>query len=239
MIEIIAISSIAGIIGTGLGGVLGILFGNQSIGKTLSFTGGIMIGIVFFDLMPLSLMLSDVFIAALSVFIGVFAISLLDVYVIGNEGKTETAEMQYINTGIILLISMGLHNFFEGMAIGSSGAENIKLGLVVSIVIAIHDIPEGVAIAAPLTAGKMKKGKVIYLTVISGLSTILGAILGAWLGGISETLHALCLGFAAGAMLYVVYGELLPDAFGTATKKQSAIMTILGIAVSFLILQFL
>jgi ZIP family zinc transporter len=55
MKEIIIMSSLAGILGTGIGGILGIFFGKKTISKTLSFTGGIMIGIVFFDLFPLAL----------------------------------------------------------------------------------------------------------------------------------------------------------------------------------------
>lgn len=239
MKEIIIMSSLAGILGTGIGGILGIFFGKKTISKTLSFTGGIMIGIVFFDLFPLALDLSNAYISIVSVLIGVFFTALLDSFINKDESMNMTKEKKFINTGIMLLISMAIHNFFEGMAIGSSSVENLQLGLLVAIAIGLHDVPEGMAIAAPLTAGLMKKNKIISLTIFSGVSTILGAILGYLLGGISIILHSVCLSLAAGAMLYVVYGELLPDAFSLSPKKQSAIMIILGIAVTFILLNFL
>jgi len=239
MIDIILISSLAGIIGTGLGGLFGIFFGSKTIGKTLSFTGGIMMGIVFFDLIPISISNSNLFIAVISVLIGVFLVCFLDSFILSIRKNNDTSQdRNLINVGIILLISMSLHNFPEGLAIGSSSAVNIKTGIIVAIIIAIHDIPEGMAIATPLTGGKMNKYKILILTVLSGLSTIAGAIIGKLLGNLSNTSSSICLGIAGGAMLYVVYGELIPSALENSGKKQNALITIFGIIISLIILNF-
>lgn len=66
--------------------------------------------------------------------------------------------------------------------------------------------------AVPMKNGGMKKSKVIYYVVLSGITTGIGAFFGAIIGSISEQIIAICLSFAAGAMLYIVSGELVPEA---------------------------
>ena len=73
-----------------------------------------------------------------------------------------------------------------------------------AIAICLHDIPEGISMAVPMKNGGMKAAKVIYYVVLSGVTTGIGAFVGSIIGSISETVIAMCLSFAAGAMLYIV-----------------------------------
>lgn len=77
----------------------------------------------------------------------------------------------------------------------------------------------------------MKKSKVIYYVVLSGITTGIGAFFGAIIGSISEQIIAICLSFAAGAMLYIVSGELVPE----ANQLYHGRMTALGNMIGFLI----
>lgn len=233
MKDILIISAFAGIVGTGLGGVLGIFFGSKSIGKTLGFTGGIMIGIVFFDIIPIILQETNVYLVVLSILIGIFFVALIDNIII-DKNENNPKVNNYYKIGLILLISMALHNFPEGMAIGTSRAVNIKSAILIGFVIALHDIPEGMSIATPLTGAKISKIKIITFTIISGLSTIIGAVIGLMIGRISEISLSLSLGFAGGAMLYVTFGELLPGAYQNEDKKSVVYFTIIGIVISLL-----
>ena len=65
--------------------------------------------------------------------------------------------------------------------------------------------------AVPMKNGGMKVSKVIFYVVLSGITTGIGAFFGAIVGSISEAVIAICLSFAAGAMLYIVSGELIPE----------------------------
>ena len=65
--------------------------------------------------------------------------------------------------------------------------------------------------AVPMKKGGMSKGKVIFYVIMSGISTGIGALIGHLVGGISESIIAASLSFAAGAMLYVVVEELIPE----------------------------
>ena len=64
--------------------------------------------------------------------------------------------------------------------------------------------PEGISMAIPMKNGGMKKSQVIFLVFLSGITTGIGAFVGAIIGGISEEVIAICLSFAAGAMLYII-----------------------------------
>ena len=80
-----------------------------------------------------------------------------------------------------------------------------------AIVIGLHNIPEGMAVAVPLISGGMPKWKAVVITAITGAPTIIGALMGYYIGVLGPVALALALSFASGAMLYVVFAELIPE----------------------------
>lgn len=83
--------------------------------------------------------------------------------------------------------------------------------------------------AVPMKNGGMSKGKVIWYTLLSGVTTGIGAFFGAVVGSVSQTVIGLCLAFAAGAMLYLVAGELLPESNHLYTGRMATLGNILGL----------
>ncbi len=122
---------------------------------------------------------------------------------------------QLFLAGLVMAFAIALHNFPEGMVIGASYASDVVSGgigsLAIAIVIGLHNVPEGMSVAVPLAAGGMKKVRATLITAVTGAPTILGAIVGYLLGALSPVWLAVSLSFASGAMLYVVFGELLPE----------------------------
>ena len=92
------------------------------------------------------------------------------------------------------------------------------------------------AISVPLISGGMSKPKAVLITAASGASTILGALLGYMIGDISALGLALSLGFASGAMLYVVFGEILPQAILMYHSKLPAFSAIGGMLLGLFII---
>lgn len=82
--------------------------------------------------------------------------------------------------------------------------------------------------AVPMKNGGMSSSRVIYYVILSGLTTGLGAFIGAIVGGISKEIIAMCLAFSAGAMIYIVSGELTPESNKLYQGRMSAIGNILG-----------
>ena len=133
-----------------------------------------------------------------------------------------------LKTGIIISIGLALHNFPEGLAIGSGFEASLVLGYSLAVAIALHDIPEGISMAVPMRNGGMSKLKVIFYVILSGITTGLGAFFGSLVGGISDQIIAVCLSFAAGAMLYIVSGELIPESNKVYKGRMNAIGYIMG-----------
>lgn len=82
--------------------------------------------------------------------------------------------------------------------------------------------------AVPMRNGGISAKKVIFYVILSGITTGIGAFFGSLIGSISLTIISLCLSFAAGAMLYIVTGELTPEANNLYKGRMSAIGNILG-----------
>ena len=142
--------------------------------------------------------------------------------------------------GIVMACAIALHNVPEGMTIGASYASNNGVmgsaALILAVLIGMHNIPEGMAVSVPLITGGMKKWKAVLITAASGIPTIIGALLGYALGEIGALGLALSLGFASGAMLYVVFGEILPQAILMYHSKLPAFSTIVGMLVGLFII---
>lgn len=145
-----------------------------------------------------------------------------------NKGNKANSTNTLLKTGIIVSIGLALHNFPEGLAIGSGFGASLKLGYSLALAILLHDIPEGVSMAVPMKNGGMKISKVIFYVILSGITTGIGAFFGALVGTISEKIIAVCLSFAAGAMLYIVSGELIPESNKLYRGRMASVGNILG-----------
>lgn len=145
--------------------------------------------------------------------------------------------------GLVMMTAIALHNLPEGMVIGASYAIGGDLianlftssGFIMAIVIGLHNVPEGMAVSVPLISGGMSKPKAVSLTALSGFPTVIGALLGYAIGGINEMMLTLSLGFASGAMLYVVFGELLPESILMWKSKLPALALFIGVLAGFLL----
>ena len=150
---------------------------------------------------------------------------------ISKKVKKQEKEISLLKTGIIVSIGLAIHNIPEGLAIGSGFDASIKLGYSLAIAICFHDIPEGMSMAIPMKNGGMKIYKIMFYVILSGLATGIGTLIGAIIGKISEQRISLCLSFAAGAMLYIVSGELIPESNRLYKGRMSAIGNIIGMII--------
>lgn len=272
---------IAGVGGTGLGGILGALVrteSNRIVSLLLSATSGVMISIVCFELMVESLeaaqsVFSDgaVFVVCIAVLVGMAGVFLLN-WLIDKRTEGEVPhtasslhpkthdnidELSHIDhynqhlkehapkrelwvAGVVIACAIALHNIPEGMSIGASynidTEGGVSMALILAVLIGLHNIPEGMAVSVPLVAGGMKRIKAALLTAASGAPVVLGAWLGYWIGDIGAIGLAASLGFASGAMLYVVFGEIIPQAVLMYRSKVPAFFVIIGMLIGMIII---
>lgn len=223
-----------GTFGTTLGGIIGIKFKNPSnkfLSFILSFASGLMTAILSFDLIPEALKISSISNAVIGILLGIICMMICNVAV-DKKFKMKNSKIdtkrELLRTGIVTSIGLALHNFPEGLAIGSGFGASLTLGYSLAVAICIHDIPEGISMAVPMKNGGMNSGRVLFYVILSGITTGIGAFVGKIIGGISEDVISICLTFAAGAMLYIVSGELIPESNTLYKGKFSTIGSIIG-----------
>ena len=144
--------------------------------------------------------------------------------------------------GVVMACAIALHNIPEGMTIGASFAVSSDLmwgtGMIMAVLIGLHNIPEGMAVAVPLISGGTGRVRATLLTAACGLPTVLGAWLGFWLGDIGPLGLTMSLGFASGAMLYVVFGEIMPESYLIYRSKLPAFAVMVGLALGMFMIFF-
>ena len=277
---IVIVTTIAGVGGTGLGGLVGAVLRRDSekvVSLLLSFAGGVMMAVVCFDLIPESLLPEGaqepipLYFVILGILLGYAVVYVLNYFIDKatnheiahiDEDHPKTADdldelihsdhlEEHKKTGqfrdlfiggIVMACAIALHNMPEGMVIGASYAgvpEGVFTGsgLILAIVIGLHNIPEGMAVSVPLITGGMSKTKAIIVTAASGAPTIIGALIGYGLGLLSPIWLALSLSFASGAMLYVVFGELIPESILMWRSKLPAFFLLVGTVVGLILVK--
>ena len=277
--SIIGITALAGMGGTGMGGLVSCLFrkdSSKTVSLLLSFAAGVMTSVVCFDLLSEALHPEEgsgsVGLVVLGVLVGYVVIALLNAWIDHNtnhevahidENHPRTAdsleELTHANhlhehregrqprsglflAGLVMAAAIALHNVPEGMVIGASfsrTAEEMLLnrgGLTMAVVIGLHNIPEGMAVAVPLISGGMPKWRSVVITALTGFPTVLGALLGFTVGATGPTALSLSLSFASGAMLYVVFGELLPESILMWRSKAPAAAAVIGMITGLMII---
>ena len=148
-----------------------------------------------------------------------------------------------LSKSMMLIFAVTLHNFPEGMAVGVvfagmlEGSAGITLAgaFAFAIGIAIQNFPEGAIISMPLKGTGISHGKAFFYGAASGIVEPLGALLTIWLASYIEPVLPYLLAFAAGAMLYVVVEELIPEA---SEGEHSNIATV-GFAIGFVLMMIL
>lgn len=274
VLNLLIVTAISGVVGTGIGGVIGALFRKSDshiVSLLLSFAAGVMTAIVCFDLIPQAFFPKDstvsIFLVIAGILVGIGVIYLLNwlidrktvpenPHVDANHPKTHDTPAELIHqdhyeihkdtgkslflAGVVMACAIALHNVPEGMTIGAAAAiENSALtgsSLILAILIGLHNIPEGMAVSVPLISGGMRCSKAILVTALSGFPTVLGALLGYAIGDIGAVGLSLSLSFASGAMLYVVFGEILPEAILMYRSKLPAFFIMLGLLTGLLII---
>lgn len=204
ILKVTVIGLLAGVIGTGLGGVISALF-KKEVDKYLNFfmgiSGGIMLAVVVFDLMKEAMDSMGVINTVIFTFLGTI-LTMLIKNMMNSSGE--------VKSGYLIFISILLHNLPEGLAIGSSFMSTTQLGITLAIIIGLHNIPEGLAMALGLVCNNVKISKVILFTIIAGIPMGIGSFLGVYFGGIFNSLIGVFLAIAAGTMMYVVLEEIFP-----------------------------
>lgn len=251
---ILCITAVTGVGGLAAGGMLAAAVHSPSertVSLLLRFTSGVMLSVVCFDLVADAIEDGGVVPLLCWLVIGYLCTYLLNFWIDKRACHSHSHEQHSHNNGemcahtlhtagLVLAAAVALHNMPVGMAIGATFAGTMqdmgRGGILAALIIGLHNIPEGMSIAAPLLTGGSNPSGAVGIAAVSGIPTIIGALLGYSVGTMNAALLGLSLSFAAGAMLYVIFGELLPEAEHLWQHKLSGGATMLGMLLGMLLI---
>lgn len=235
IISILVIGLFAGLV-TGAGALISIFMvriTNRTLSLALGFASGIMIGISTLGLIPSSIELGSTVLCIAGFVAGGLFLFLIDINM-PHVHKADSECKVYAKMGYFIALGITLHNLPEGIAIGATSEISHNLGIKTAFTIGLHNIAEGLCVAMPLCLGNIRKSRVVFITTMTGLSTLLGTWLGMFLGNISPLYISFFLAFAAGAMIYISSDELIPKSHSSHSEFANV-----GIMAGFILALFL
>lgn len=211
---------------TGLG-ALPVLFTRHLpkalLGGGYALAGGMMLSVSFFDLVLPGLNLGATWQLAAGFLSGSLFFWLGERFVEKRDWHLGELRGAGARRAVLILATMFVHSFPEGVAIGVGyGSGEVELGLFIAVAIAIHNVPEGLAISLPLAAEGVGFWRCFGWSVLSSLPQPLAAVPAVLAIVVSQQLLPAGLGFAAGAMCYLVLAELIPESLEKAGKNVTA-----------------
>jgi len=230
IVIIIIFSGVMALIGTMIGAFLGVVINRPSkkfLGNILGFASGLMLSIVVFELIPDATEKTGIFGTLLFLILGIIIVVIID----KMSNLSSKVNSQYVKVAFMVAVGMMIHNFPEGLIMGFGFVNGDSLGLKMSLIIAIHDVPEGLAVAAPMMLSGIRGRKILFYAFLTALPTAIGAWIGIYIGSISIEILGGALAFASGVMLYVVYGEMIPQSRKLWPGTTSTLGILLGMIV--------
>lgn len=220
-------------------GALPVLFGkgqgisHQFRDELLGVAAGIMLAATAFSLLVPAVEMGGAWITALGVAIGGILLDIFDKIIPhehferGREGLGSDLRRIWL-----FVLAITLHNFPEGLAVGVSfGSENISDGVTVALAIGLQNIPEGLAVAVSLLGVGYDARRSFVYALLTGLVEPIGGFLGISLVIIMHSFLPLGMALAAGAMLFVISDEIIPETHHSSHARSSTYALLLGFIV--------
>jgi len=240
------IGSLAAGAATGLGALPVLFFrdiSQRAQDIMMGFGAGVMLAATSFSLIVPAIdatgrTVISAFIVAGGMFIGALFLFLSDKYsphehfIKGPEGS----DPKRLKRVWLFIIAITLHNFPEGLAVGVGfGGGDINNGTALAIGIGLQNIPEGLVVALALIVERYPIRKAMLIALLTGLVEPVGGIIGAGIVTVAQPLLPWGLAFAAGAMLFVISDEIIPESHRKGFEKEATF----GVMIGFVIMMIL
>ncbi|PLT28961.1 ZIP family metal transporter [Peribacillus deserti] len=237
----VLLGSVLSAMSTGLGALL-ILFLPGSITHRwrdviLALTAGIMMAACMFGLIPQSMESGGLLALSIGMLLGVGTLTLLEKNIPHIDLQHSKSGIEFDEKALLIISAITLHNIPEGLSVGVSYASNIEgTGNLIALAIGLQNAPEGLLVALFLVNQKIGRFKAFIIATLTGAIEIVTSLIGYSLTSVIENLVPYGLAFASGAMLFIIYKELIPESHGDGNETTSTYAFIIGILFMLLLL---
>ncbi len=225
-------------------GALPVLFGRsvsrRAADAFLGFAAGVMLSASYFSLILPGIDAAEgsygatgaALVAAAGIALGAAFVAVLN-HALPHEhfeGRREGASGEELARMWLFVIAITIHNFPEGLAVGVGfGGGNVENGLSLAIGIGLQNAPEGLAVAVSLLAAGYGRIESCLIAAATGLVEPVGGAIGVWSVSVSQAALPWGLTFAAGAMLYIISHEIIPDTHRNGNENRATAGLLAGL----------
>lgn len=186
----------------------------------VSLAVGALLGDAFIHLIPEAFETSvNPVVISLFIIGGIFVFFILEKFMHWHHHADDVEEDSIHPVGKLVLLSDGVHNFIDGIIIGTSFLVSIPLGIATTLAVILHEIPQEIGDFAVLLHAGYTRKKALWLNFLSAITAVLGTIVAFLLGEVGEIFINWVLPFAAGGFIYIAMTDLIPELH--KTKKIS------------------
>ncbi|MGQ9720923.1 MAG: ZIP family metal transporter [Candidatus Jordarchaeum sp.] len=205
----------------------------RALDTMLGFAAGVMLSASFFSLILPAIDIGGIWMAIGGIVCGVVFIIVVDRLVPHLHGLTKMKKpTPKLRRVWLLILAIAIHNFPEGLSVGVGfGAGEIGAGLALAIAIGLQNMPEGLAVALPLLRENYSKWRASGYATMTGLVEPVGGVIGVLVVSIAHQFLPFALAFAAGAMIWVVSDEMIPESHSKGFEREATIGVIIGFLV--------
>ncbi|AZB42537.1 ZIP family metal transporter [Bacillus sp. FJAT-42376] len=226
--------SILSALSTGLGAVP-ILFLQKTLthkwrDNLLAFSAGIMMTASMVSLIPEALKTGGMVQVGIGLFLGVLILTILEKQIPHIDLEHSKTGIQFDEKAMLIVAAITLHNLPEGLSVGVSyAADSGDTGNLIAFAIGFQNAPEGFLVALFLISQNIGKMKAFLIATATGAVEIVTSLIGFYLTSYVNMLVPYGLSFAAGAMLFIIYKELIPESHGDGNERTATYAFIAGI----------
>lgn len=234
--------SILSALSTGLGALIILFVSNTMTHRfkdiLLAFTAGIMMAASMLGLIPEALAQGGYIPLCIGIYFGVVTLTALEQSIPHIDLGHTSKNIAFDQKAMLIIAAITLHNIPEGLSVGVSYASSIKddTGNLIAFAIGLQNAPEGFLVALFLLNQQISKFKAFIVATLTGSIEIVTALIGYYLTSYVENLVPYGLAFAAGAMLFIIYKELIPESHGDGNERAATHSFIIGLLVMILLL---
>lgn len=233
------------IISTLAGGLLA-LKNKDRLHRILGFAAGVLLGLVAFGLLP------EIFenveksgisatIPMLALVIGFLVFHIIEKTILIHHSQEDdygSHDHHHPNVGMASAAALIVHSFLDGVGIGLAFQVNTQVGIAVTIAVLAHDFTDGINTVSLMLLHKNTPQRAIIFLLLDAVAPILGAVSTLFFE-VSDFGLLLYLGAFAGFLLYICASEILPEAHSKHSSYKTILLTILGVAVMFVVSQYM
>ncbi|MFH1612304.1 MAG: ZIP family metal transporter [bacterium] len=205
-------------------GIISLLFKENILNKIfiflVAFSSGSLISAAFFYLLPKTFEYSQNMTQNfIYVILGFIFFLILEKYLYWHHCHKKNCKIHVFT--YLTLVGDGIHNFMDGLIIGTSFMVDIKFGLVTTFVIILHEIPQELGDFGVLLYGGFSKFKALLYNFFSGTTAIIGTIIGYYFANKIEFFSVILLPITAGGFIYIAACDLIPELHKETNQKKS------------------